>query len=279
MRVNTGWCRWLLLSGSGLFILLLSSCTGEELAGPTPNGNTRAYPIESYYASGIDGNLTLAEMSDGSVSLLLELEGDLDEDYAAKIRYNNAIESGEVVLSLNTVTSYTGSSKTIVRQSDQGLNLSYQQFLQINAHIIIRSVISGEIVAWGDIGQNSFTGDQVNYSLKEVDSSGISGEVLFRERLNGQTLVQLWADGKLGDKQLPSQIELTNDLNETVTITLNPVNPARGNSLTNVRSVDPSAGGKMVRFDDLLHADGKVLVQDGDMSAVVAQGGIGKNAE
>jgi hypothetical protein len=132
-------------------------------------------------------------------------------------------------------------------------------------------------VAQGDIGQNELTGETKSYTLNEKDVDGISGSVMFEERLNGEALATLMLNGTPDGGMHPAHIHMnTATEGGGILYTFTPVDGTTGMSVSNVSMLDD---GTMFGYADVLDVDGYVNVHLSmdQLATIVAQGDIGQN--
>ena len=246
-----------------------------------PTGETKEYALGSVANPDISGTATFAELSDGSTTVTLDLEGTPDGGmHPAHIHANTAAEGGDIVISLTTVDGTTGQSVTTVTQDDAGNAITYDELLEydgyINVHLSAEDLAT--IVAQGDIGINELTGESKEYALGERDVDGISGTATFEERVSGEALATLALEGTPEDGEHPAHIHMnTAAEGGGIVFTFNPVNGATGMSKTNVAILDDET--TSFGYEDVLAYDGYINVHLSaeELATIVAQGDIGVN--
>ncbi|MEX0771460.1 MAG: hypothetical protein WD035_12040, partial [Balneolaceae bacterium] len=130
------------------------------------------------------------------------------------------------------------------------------------------------VIAAGDIGGNALTGELMEYDLKEMDGSGVSGIVRFEERMNENTLATIEVNGTMDGVNHPAHIH-ENSVAEGggVAIPFNNVDGATGIGQTNILSDESMS------YSEIVNYDGHVNVhRSGDDFTVIAAGDIGGNA-
>ncbi len=260
-----------------LCLSFLLSCKNDDDDDPIePTGNTKSYNLSATSGAQVSGTVTFTELSDNSVEVKVDLNGTSNgESYTADLRSNSAVESGNVVLSLQTVDGTSGTSTTIVRTLDDGSDVSFQSLSNYDGHI---SVYSGTItVAQGDIGQNVLTGESMEYTLEERAVEGISGTATFYKRQSGEALAVLSLVGTPDGGEHPAHIHVNTAIEGGgIAFSFNPVNGSTGMSMTNMSSLDD---GTEFSYSDLTDFDGYVNVHLSaeDLGTIVAQGDIGQN--
>jgi hypothetical protein len=267
-----------------LFILglLVVSCDNDDSLNPVtdPVLDNIRYDLDERSESGVRGDAVFNEQADGSVQLILEVEGtSAGNMHPAHIHMNSAVEGGSIIVSLEPVDGETGLSITTFTSLDDGTPLSYEDISELDAYINVHLSANdlGTIVAQGDIGQNELTGESKSYDLEERAVPGISGSVLFEERLSGEALATISLDGTPDGGMHPAHIHMNSAVEGgAILYTFNPVNGTTGMSQSNVATLD---GGSEFVYADILEVDGYVNVHlsADDLGTIVAQGDIGQN--
>ncbi|MBL7473872.1 CHRD domain-containing protein [Robertkochia sediminum] len=269
------------------FTLLFLSCSSDDDGGSGNPGdgdptevNSTTYNLNEVAASGVSGTARFVELSDGSVTIELDLNGTpADGQHPAHIHFNTAAEGGGIAVTLGTVDGSTGESTINVTTFDDGSALSYADLIDYNGYINVH--LSSEelstIVAQGDIGQNVLTGESVSYTLAEVEGSGVSGEVTFEERVNGTALATIMLSGTPEGGMHPAHIH-ANDVIEGggILVSFNMVDGDSGMSKTQISQFDD---GSPLGYQDIQGLDAHVNVHLSaeQLAVVVAQGNIGVN--
>lgn len=267
-----------------LFVLCafaFTSCKEEEDF-PMPIKDVKVYELQSVADPNIDGTATFLKLNDGTTSITIQLSGTpAGGTHPAHIHGNTAVEGGGIEISLQPVNGATGRSITIVRETDAGTPVSYEELLQydgyINVHLSPNDLAT--IVAQGDIGQNELTGESKQYTLEERAVPGIDGMVLFEERLNGEALATISLTGTPDGGEHPAHIhENSAEEGGGIVYTFTPVNGTTGMSKSNVATLDD---GTPFEYADVLTYDGYVNVHlsAADLATIVAQGNVGSNAD
>jgi hypothetical protein len=133
------------------------------------------------------------------------------------------------------------------------------------------------ILAQADVGGNELSGTNVSYNLTTVDSSGVSGTVLFEKRKNENTLITISLTGTITGGVSPAHIHLgsvTTVGGGPIVISLNNVDGATGKSYTNVRALDSQT---LITYAGLLAYDGYLNVHESEanLTSILCQGNIG----
>ena len=246
---------------------------------PDPTGTEKVYTLEERGDSGVSGVATFVENEDNSVTVALNLSGTSgDVPHPAHIHANSAAEGGDIVISLAPVDPATGISETLISTTDMGVDITYEQLLDFDGYINVHlSETDLSVVAQGDIGQNELTGNSKAYTLNERAIEGISGQVVFEERLSGEGLATIMLENTPADGMHPAHIHLnTAAEGGGIAFSFNPVDGNSGMSRTHVAELDD---GNPFVYSDVLGFDGYVNVHlsADDLATIVAQGDIGQN--
>ncbi len=268
----------ILLAMTGFVALM--SCNDDEGEDITPTGNSKEYALTSVADPGIFGSATFTELSDGTVEIVISLDGTPDGGvHPAHIHANTAAEGGGIVLSLGEVDGSTGTSSIVVSALDDGTPISYDELLEFDGYINVHLASDqlSTIVAQGDIGQNELTGVSKTYDLDERAVDGISGTAVFYERINGEALAELSLVNTPEGGSHPAHIHAnTAAEGGGIIFSFNPVDGTTGMSKTNVSALDDETA---FLYEDVLTVDGYINVHlaSDQLSTIVAQGDIGQN--
>ncbi len=243
-------------------------------------GEAKTYTLEERDVDGISGSVVFEERRSGDALATIMLAGTPDGGmHPAHIHMNTAAEGGGIAFTFNPVNGTTGMSMTDVSMLDDGTSFGYSNVLSydgyVNVHLSADAL--GTIVAQGDIGQNELTGEAKSYELDERAVEGISGSVLFEERMNGEALATIMLDGTPDGGMHPAHIHMNSAAEGgAIAFTFNPVNGSTGMSKTNVAMLDDDTA---FGYEDVLDYDGYVNVHlsADDLGTIVAQGDIGQN--
>lgn len=262
-----------------------------DIGGNALTGTAKTYALSEAGNSSNKGSLLLAQRKNGNslATITLDSAQNLTEgaSYPAQLRSNNATETGEVAVQLNSVSGTTGKSATTIRAAADGTPLTYgtivgnrdDDILGFDGYVEVQQVDNpAALIVQGDIGANELTGESVTYPLAEKAVPGIKGEAIFEERQNGQTRVTLSLEGTPDGGIHPAHIHSnTAVVGGGIVVPFNPVNGTTGMSVTNVSATDD---GTPISYDSLLNYDGYINVHlsAADLGTFVAQGDIGQNA-
>ena len=266
--------------------LLIGSC-GDFGAPPVEReipltGQSNTYTLSEVDASGVSGTALFEENENGNAVVTLTLNGTpAGGVHPAHIHFNSVAMGGDIAISLNPVDGSTGISRTVVTQTDAGSAISYSGLLDfdgyINVHLSPEDLTT--IVAQGDIGSNVLTGNRKTYPLNESDVAGISGEIVFEERINGFALATITLAGTPDGGNHPAHIhENSAAMGGDIVFTFSPVDGSTGMSMSDTREGGMD-GEPSLTFTDILAIDGYVNVHlsPEELATIVAQGDIGSN--
>lgn len=231
-------------------------------------GEIKEYDLGEKAVSGISGTIKFSERNNGEALAEIMLNGTpAGGSHPAHIHANTAAEGGGILSTFEPVNGDTGKSITNL----EGYMYSDINNLDgyVNVHLSADNL--GTIVAQGDIGQNDLTGMTKVYDLGEKAVAGISGNVTFAERLNGESLATIMLMGTPAGGSHPAHIhENTAVEGGGILFSFNPVIGDTGMSMTNVDTYT---------YSEILDIDGYVNVHlsADNLGTIVAQGDIGQN--
>ncbi|WP_299665203.1 CHRD domain-containing protein [uncultured Polaribacter sp.] len=256
--------------------LLFYNCNNndDEIMLPLPSGKTTIYDLGEKAVTGISGSATFIENTDASVTVVLDISGTpAGGEHPAHIHFNTAVEGGDIALTLQPVNGDTGKSSITVNALNDGTSLTYDQLLNFDGYINVHLSATelGTIVAQGDIGQNDLTGTTKMYDLGEKAVVGISGDITFYERANGEVLAEIKLSGTPDGGMHPAHIHANTAVEGgDILLTFTSVNGDTGMSATNFDTYN---------FSEIEGLDGYVNVHlsANALGTIVAQGDIGQN--
>jgi len=244
-------------------------------------GETKSYTLEERDVDGINGSVLFEERVNGEAQATVMLNGTPDGGmHPTHIHENTAAEGGPILYTFNPVNGTTGMSISNVAALDDGTAFGYDDVLTVDGYINVHLSMDNlaTIVAQNDIGQNELTGESISYDLNETDVAGISGTVLFEERLNGEALSTIMVTGTPDGGMHPAHIH-ANSASEggPILYTFGMVNGTTGMIMTNLSELDD---GTSFGYSDILTVDGYINVHlsADELATIVAQGNIGDNA-
>ena len=243
-------------------------------------GMSQVFDLKEKMVPGIDGTVTFYERLNGEALSVIELQNTPEGgEHPAHIHNNSAAEGGGIAFSFNPIDGTSGLSRTNVATLDDGSSFGYADVINfdgyINVHLSVDDLAT--IVAQGDIGENELTGNTITYSLNEKDAPGISGEVVFYERMSGEALAKISLMNTPMGGVHPAHIH--NNAAATgggIAFSFNPINGDTGMSDTHVSMLDD---GSSFGYDDVSSFDGYINVHLSvdALATIVAQGDIGEN--
>ncbi|SFU28437.1 hypothetical protein SAMN05216480_101364 [Pustulibacterium marinum] len=243
-------------------------------------GEMMAYDLNSVANPDISGSATFYERMNGEtlISVML-MNTPAGGSHPGHIHMNTAAEGGGIALTLTPVNGDTGMSMTNAAMLDDGTMVTYDDLIDYDGYINIHASADdlATLVAQGDIGQNALTGETTTYSLATVDVAGISGSVMFSERMNGEALATIMLMNTPNGGMHPAHIHMNDAATGGgILFTFNSVDGTTGMSKTNVSILDD---GTSFMYDDVLTVNGYVNVHlsADNLGTLVAQGNIGIN--
>lgn len=247
-------------------------------------GVTKIYPLMESAVDGISGEITFAERRNGYALATINLTGTPDGGmHPAHIHENSAAVGGGIIFTFTPVNGTTGMSQSDSREGgmDGEPSLSYEDILAIDGYVNVHLSADelGTIVAQGDIGANELTGVSITYPLNTADVPGISGNIIFEERINGFALATIQLDGTPDGGTHPAHIhENSAEEGGGILFTFTPVNGTSGMSRSDTREGGMD-GEPTLTYANILIIDGYVNVHlsPDDLATIVAQGNIGAN--
>lgn len=266
---------------------IISSCNSDDdHIDDSFQGETKEYGIQPVANSSVEGTVTFIENENGSTTIEIELDGiEEGETYSPRLLYGNAVDGGDLAITLEEIEGDDGKSSTTVSNLDDNSAVSYEDFEEMDGHIVIY-LVEDETetkVATGDIGENELTEESVAYELDALGEAGIAATVKFEERLNGTTLMTITSDDTEEGNVHPAYIHsgATGDDQGERVITLNRLEG--GLSITNISAFDEVDGedGEEITYEDLIDFDGSlnIYLNEEDEETIISQGNLGSNSE
>jgi len=244
-------------------------------------GMSKTYTLGEKDVPGINGSVIFEERINGEALATVMLEGTPEGGmHPTHIHMNTAAEGGPILYTFNPVNGSTGMSFSNVASLDDNTAFGYQDILNVDGYINVHLSMDelATIVAQGDIGQNELTGMSKTYTLGEKDVPGISGSVVFEERINGEALATVMLEGTPEGGMHPTHIHMNSAAEGgPILYTFNPVNGTTGISRSNLSSLDDNTS---FGYNDVLSVDGYINIHLSMevLETIVAQGDIGSNA-
>lgn len=240
-------------------------------------GNNKVYTLTPVADPAVTGTATFAERKGGHTLVIVDIEGtQADATHPSHIHANTIAEGGGIIIDLNAVDGATGMARSTVREYNDGTAITYEELLNINGYLNVHS--GGTFVVQGDIGQNELTGEKKEYTLNELNGSGVSGVAIFEKRQNGKAQITLNLEGTLEGGDHPAHIH-ANDAatGGGIVLDLENVNGATGMSVTSAHALRDT---NPITYDELLSYNGHINVHlsPTNLATRIAQGNIGSNA-
>ncbi len=242
--------------------------------------NSKTYALDSRANPNIMGDAVFTERVNGTTLIEIMLEGTpANGEHPGHIHMNTAAEGGEIKVTFTPVNGETGMSATQVAMLDDGTPITYDELLEFDGYINIHKSADEieTLIAQGDIGQNELTGESMVYNLGTVGNSGVSGEAVFYQRMNGEALLVIDVMGTMAGDSHPSHIHM-GDINNpgAIVVSLDEVNGDTGMSKTNIAMQDD---GSTFGYADVLNYNGYINVHKSasELDVLLAQGNIGSN--
>lgn len=240
-------------------------------------GTSKVYTLMPVADPAVTGTATFAERKGGHSLVTVEIEGTQQgASHPSHIHANTIAEGGGIIIDLKPVDGTTGLARTTVRTYKDGTPVTYEDLLEINGYLNVHS--GSTFVVQGDVGQNELTGDKKEYTLNELNGSGVSGVAIFEKRKNGKAQITLEVQGTADGGEHPAHIH-ANDAatGGGIVLDLTSVNGATGKSVT---SANMLRDGTAITYDELLNYNGHINVHEGptNLATRIAQGNIGSNA-
>lgn len=232
------------------------------------------YSMKGKDVLGVTGTVTFSETSSTATTINIVLTNAPSGTHPAILYMNSAVENGAILATLNPIDE-TGKSTTVVS------TMTYNQMIAYDGCIKVQKSSSEPevILALADIGGNVITTTNKSYALGLIGVFGVSGNALFEQRVNGNTLVTVSLTGTIAGDFFPASINLgsiTSVGGGPVVKLLNTVNGTTGKSYTNIRKLD---SGFDVTYNNWLVYDGYLNVYQTSISLanVICHGNIGSN--
>jgi len=260
-----------ILTMVAMVILLMPGigCKKDEIP-----ANKTEYNLMVKDELGVTGIATFIETSSTATTIEVKLYGAPSGSHPAVLCMNSAVEGGDVVVTLNPVEG-NGTSSTKVSTITYAQLNTYDGFIKV-----MKSSSEPQVIlAMGDIGGNVLTSTNITYSLDTIGAFGVSGNVLFQERVNGNTLVTITLAGAIAGQSYPATINLGSIASVgggPVVKVLSDVNGTTGKSFTNIRRLD---SGINITYQNWLVYDGYINIYQtvAALDHIICHGDIGSN--
>jgi len=245
-------------------------------------GESETFDLKEKMVPGIQGTVTFFERLNGEALSVIQLDNTPENGvHPAHIHNNSAVEGGGIAFSFNPIDGTSGLSRTNVATLDDGSSFGYDDVINfdgyINVHLSVDDLAT--IVAQGDIGENQLTGNTLTYTLNEKAAPGISGEVVFFERMSGEALAKISLMNTPVGGIHPAHIH-NNDVatGGGIAFSFNPIDGDTGMSYTNVSMLDDGTSFVYENIDSFMGYINVHLSVD-DLATIVAQGNIGASVD
>lgn len=250
-----------------------------DIGGNELTGESKTYDLTEVDVPGTSGSATFEKRKNGDILATLTVAPTTDgEMHPAHIHMNTAAETGSIVFTFESIDGATGNSVTNMETLDDGTSIDYDDLLNFDGYINVhKSALEMEsIIAQIDIGQNELTGQNTVYVLDAVANPTFSGEAVFAERANGETLITISLVGAVAGETYPAHIHegTASAASVTISVELNDVDGDTGISKTNVAELDNGGG---ITYEGLLDYDGYLDVHVGLTDIIAADIGVNVN--
>lgn len=247
-----------------------------DIGGNELTGDNTVYEMIPVADPAVIGTTTFAKRKNGTTLVTVDLDGtQAGSTHPSHIHANYILQGGGIVIDLNPVDGATGIARTTVRELNDGTAITYDELIDFNGYVNVHAGPS--FVAQVDIGQNALTGDKEEYTLNELNGSGVSGTVVFEKRKNGNTIITLSLQGTVEGGDHPAHIH-ANDAatGGGIVLDLDNVSGLTGKSVTNVNALKDATP---VTYDELINYNGHINVHQSptNLATRIAQGNIGSN--
>ncbi len=262
-----------------LSVLVITSCNNDSDPDPGPGltGNSETYTLIVPGSPGGTSTIKFEERTDNSTVITIAMMG-ASGGHPVHIHANTASEGGGIVLDLAEVDA-AGASVTEVTELNDATAITYTELVTFDGYVNVHNSASdlGTLIAQADIGQNALTGNAELYNLFEAKVAGISGEAIFFERINGETLVIVDLEGTTAGGDHPAHIHLnTAAEGGGIAINLSNVDGESGLSFTNISQKNDMS---VITYSELTAYNGYINIHNSssDLGTLIAQGDIGQN--
>lgn len=247
-----------------------------DIGGNELTGDNVAYEMTPVADPAVTGTATFAKRKNGNTLVTVDLDGTQSgSTHPSHIHANTIAEGGGIVIDLNPVDGATGMARTTVREQNDGTAITYDELIEFDGYLNVHAGPS--FVGQADIGQNALTGDKEEYTLNELNGSGVSGTAVFEKRKNGKAQITLSLQGTVDGGDHPAHIH-ANDAatGGGIVLDLENVIGATGKSVT---SADTLRDATAITYDQLINYNGHINVHESptNLGTRIAQGNIGSN--
>ncbi len=243
-------------------------------------GNSEEYKLDAVSGDNISGSITFYERKNSTTLASMQLSGTTPgANHATHIHQNTALAGGSIKIGFNNVIGDSGKSESDITEKDDGTPVTYDELITYDGHVVVHpSPSQFSIVAKGDIGSNALTGESKMYILDENGSSGVSGSILFEQRINGFSMATIQLSGTAADGDHPAHIH-ENSVSQggTILIDFNNVIGTAGLSKTDIMK---NRNGDEITYEMLLSFNGHIVIHKSleEFGKIIVNGNIGSNA-
>ncbi|MEM8894035.1 MAG: CHRD domain-containing protein [Bacteroidota bacterium] len=251
----------------------------SDIGQNTLTGRTKSYSLDAVNESGISGLLTFRERKNLTTLVDIAMDGTTaGVTYPFNIHNENIIDGGVVTITLSSVDGTTGVGFSNIRETNGAQAITYDELLVAEFHVNLYEETAQlvNLRAQGDIGGNELTGNSVSFTLDEQNDSGITGQVTFKERASGFTVVLMELTGSNISNVHPNHIHINSfEMGGGVIVTFTNIVGSPGSVFNHVEALDD---GTPLTYEEILVMDAHVIahVSPGDLTYVAA-GNIGIN--
>lgn len=206
-----------------LLSLLIFSCSknsredaiipeeGTPDQSPVEGINYTIYNFEHFLSS---GQVQILKDKKDAFYIQVELDNEFDQLDLAIYSGSMADENTEKVITLEPITSDDSKSISKIVQTDNGEEISFEDFLSMDIHLKIMN--EDRFIYFAELGNNGLTSVSKKYTLLHDTNRDISFDYTFFERNNGYTFGCFKMTGShTGSSILPVEIRSGNYANNT----------------------------------------------------------------
>lgn len=139
-----------LLSVAALVVLLVACARGVTPGAVEPNAIS--YGLDPLEGSGVDGIVTFEEASETETLVTIEVTGlEAGQMYPAHIHEGDHPD-GPIYISLEPVDGDTGTSSTLVTETDAGMDVDYEFLVNYDGYVNVHAPGGTPVLATGETG-------------------------------------------------------------------------------------------------------------------------------
>ena len=265
-----------------IFLMLISSFVliGCNVDNTLMTDNEISYELYESAQSGIDGEIKFIELKNGKIQAEINLDNTMNgTSMPASIHSKSTLYAEDRIIALDPIDGATGSSVTIFDRSDMGKRITFNDLINMDAHVKVYENMSNtnSVVSEGDIGKNKLTGDRKSYQLQEFIGSDFVGSVFLEKRKSGFTKITVKLDEAQEGVFYPTHIHYNSSAEDgSIWIDLNPIDGNTGVSISDIRT---SLLGTEIDFETLVTSSAHIKVHHSidELGVIIAQCDIGAN--